>query len=741
MTISPRSRNLACATISFALCFAAWGLVSAFAPAFRKELGLTGQTTALLVAVPVLLGSIARLPMGMLTDRFGGRLIFTILFLLVAAACAIVPFANDYKTLVGYAFFLGLAGSSFAVGVGYVSRWFPPGKQGMALGVYGLGNMGHSAAVFLGPVIGAAVGRTNVFRGMAVLSIAWAIVFFLVARDAPATRRPATLADMLKVLTTERLSWALSAFYFLTFGGFVAFSIYLPTLLRDQFGLTMADAGFRTAGFVVLATLLRPAGGILSDNIGGARVLSGVFLGIVPFALLLMWPAVVPFTVGALGCAALLGLGNGAVFKLVPQFFPGNTATVTGLVGAMGGLGGFFPPLVLGFFRDRLGSVSPGFALLAMMAATLWLLNQRVFIPRQRAAEESVSAAPPSRLGQQLRAAAWATMATGLLAASIVVGSRNLENFDAALVIYTFAVVFACWAIVYHYAIWLTKPPTRRFFQRTFELIRAEGLIHSSGVIARAMGTHVVGQTFIARRSRLRWWMHQLLFWGCLSAVAITFPLVFGWIKFESRAGDQMTYVSYLFGFPTGAFRVGTATSWLLFHALDISAFLVLAGIALALWRRLRDRGALTLQDFSADFLPLIMLFAISVTGLALTASTLWFRGVFYGFLSILHAITVISALLFLPFGKFFHIFQRPAQLGVKLYQDAGNRDSGADCVRCGRRYASQMQMDDLRRVLTELGFDYRLPGATETWQALCPECKRVTLAQAQLRTQQSANG
>src|SRR4029453_16704735 len=156
-------------------------------------------------------------------------------------------------------------------------------------------------------------------------------------RDAPGPAAPKGLSAMAAVLRRP-LAWILSLFYFLTFGGFVAFSIYLPTLLRDQFGLRPADAGFRTAGFVVLATLLRPVGGALADRIGGARVLSGVFLAVVPFALLLAWPSMIPFTVGALGCAALLGLGNGAVFKLVPQYFPGETATVTGLVGAMGGL-------------------------------------------------------------------------------------------------------------------------------------------------------------------------------------------------------------------------------------------------------------------------------------------------------------------------------------------------------------------------------------------------------------------
>ena len=722
-----------------ALGFAAWGLISAFAPTFRTQFGLSAQATAFLVAVPVLLGSLARLPMGLLTDRFGGRVMFTALFAFTAVAAAIVPRAASYEQLLAYGFLLGVSGSCFAIGVGFSSRWFPPAQQGMALGVYGLGNMGHSAAVFLGPLIAARYGRDNVFYTVAALSAVWAVLFFTLARNAPVTVRPASFGAMIRVLTTERMSWVLAAFYFLTFGGFVAFSIYLPTLLRDQFGLSAADAGFRTAGFVVLATLMRPAGGVLADQIGGARVLSGVFAGVVPFALLLMWPSMLPFTVGALGCAALLGVGNGAVFKLVPELFPTSVATVTGLVGAIGGLGGFFPPLLLGFFRDRTGEVWPGFGLLALTAAGMWTLNHRLLVPRQLAQERG--ALISSRTGEQLRAGAWATMATGMLVAAIVVGSRNLQNFDPALVIYTFAVIFATWGIVYHYATWLNKPPTRRFFERTFELIRIGGVLRSTGTLASTAGTHLLGQTFIRRRSHLRWWMHQLLFWGCLLAVAITFPLVFGWIHFGSAPDDQMTYVTYLFGFPVGSFRIRTMVSWLLFHGLDVAAVMVLGGIALALWRRLRDRGAFALQDFAADFLPLILLFAVSITGLALTASTIWFGGAFYGFLSILHAITVIGVLLYLPFGKFFHIFQRPAQLGVKLYQDQGARDEGAICARCHERYASRMQIDDLRRVLPELGFDYRIDGPAETWQGLCPACKRVTLATAQLRMQSEARG
>ncbi len=350
-------RHVALATLSFTVCFAAWGLLSAFAPRFRAAFDLSASQTALLVAVPVLLGSLFRIPAGILADRFGGRAVFTVLMLVSAVPVLLVPHAGDYRTLLVVAFFLGLAGSSFAVGVGYVSRWTPPARQGAAVGLYGLGNIGQSAAVFLGPVVAGAMGVAFVFRAVAAALVAWAIVFALLARDAPSPAPPRGFSATASLLGRP-LAWVLALFYFLTFGGFVAFSIYLPTLLNNLFGLSPTDAGFRTAGFVVLATLLRPVGGTLADAIGGARVLRGVFLGVVPFALLLAWPSIVPFTVGALGCAALLGLGNGAVFKLVPQYFPGETGTVTGLVGAMGGLGGFFPPLLLGFFR--IGSARSG---------------------------------------------------------------------------------------------------------------------------------------------------------------------------------------------------------------------------------------------------------------------------------------------------------------------------------------------------------------------------------------------
>src|SRR6516165_3370287 len=562
-------------TISFAICFAAWGLISAFAPRFREIFHLTATQTAFLVAVPVLLGSLLRIVTGMLADRFGGRAVFAVLMLVVAIPAYIVPLVASYQSLLYVAFFLGIAGSSFAVGVGFVSRWFPPEKQGGALGVYGLGNIGQSAAVFLGPVLAAVVGWQNIFRGAAVILVAWGIAFYALARNSPKTVCPPGLGEMLGLLARERLSWVLSLFYFLTFGGFVAFSIYLPVLLKDQFGLKPTDAGFRTAGFVVLATLARPLGGWLSDKIGGARVLNAVFLAIAPLALLMSWPSMLPFTVGALGCAFLLGIGNGAVFKLVPQYFPKQVGTVTGLVGAMGGLGGFFPPLLLGFFRDHLHAVWPGFLLLALLSLILWRANAVVFLSKQETAELTI---PPelTRTADRTRAGATATLFTGLLIASIVVGSRNLENFDPALVIYTFATVFATWGVVYHYRVWLDKPPTRVYWQRGWQLFRQAGTVKGTLQLVRLAATHLAAQTFIRHRSALRWWMHQFLFWGCVLAVAITFPLVFGWISFRSLPTDQETYVVVVYGFPAQTFKLHTLVAELLFHGLDISAILVL---------------------------------------------------------------------------------------------------------------------------------------------------------------------
>ena len=724
-------RALTLATISFALCFAAWGLIGGLASVFAARYHLTAAQTALLVAVPVLLGSLARLPMGMLTDRFGGRTVFTALLAFSAVAAFVVSLTGSYRTLLLAAFLAGMAGSSFAVGAAFVSRWSTAGRQGTALGVYGLGTLGQSLAVFVGPLVAARWGWEIAFRGISAVLLVWAVIYALCARNPAHAARPATVGAMVAVLRRAPAAWVLGAFYFLTFGGFVAFSIYLPTLLRVQFGLAPADAGFRAAGFVVLATLMRPVGGWLADRIGGAQVLSWVFGGVGVFALLLTWPAMLPFTVGALACAMLMGVGNGAVFKLVPEHFPTETGTVTGLVGALGGLGGFFPPLLLGLFSDRLGAIWPGFVLLSATAFALRLVNERVFRPGDVAWTRSLSPGARQAL-ERVRAGAWAALVTAGLAALIVVGSRNLQHFDAALVGYTFATLFATFGTSYRYAVWLNRPPTRMYWRRGWQAFLSRRRLTANTLsLGRRALIEFAGNAYIFKRGRLRGLTHWLIMWGCLLAAAITFPLVWGWIHFETVPGTFHTYRTFVFGFPVQDFPVESWLAFAIFHGLVWASFLVIAGVMLAFRRRMTDHGAVAVQQFGQDILPLLLLFAISVTGLMLTASYTWMRGYAYDFLAILHAATVIVTLLWLPFGKLFHVFQRPAQLGVGFYKDAGARGEQARCRRCGQPFASVAMIRDLTVVEHELGFRYELADGRH-YQEVCPRCRRALFGLAQ---------
>jgi nitrate/nitrite transporter NarK len=725
------TRALVLATISFALSFAAWGLIGGLASVFARLYTLTASQTAFLVAVPVLLGSVARLPMGMLTDRFGGRVVFTVLLAFSSAAAFVVPLTASYPALLVAAFLIGMAGSSFAVGVAFVSPWTPPATRGTALGIYGLGTMGQSLAVFVGPIVAARLGWEAVFRGMGGLLLIWAVVYFALARNPPQAGRPATVAAMTAVLREAPTAWLLGAFYFLTFGGFVAFSIYLPTLLRAEFGLAPADAGFRAAGFVVLATLMRPLGGWLSDRIGGAQVLSWVFGGVALFSLLLMWPSMVPFTVGALACATLLGLGNGAVFKLVPEHFPKNTGTVTGLVGALGGLGGFFPPLLLGAFQDRVGAIWPGFILLSATALLLRHANERAFRPSDVEWARSLPA-PARQALERVRAGAWATLVAAALAAAIVVGSRRLQHFDAALVGYTFATLFAAFGISYRYAMWLNRPPTRMYWRRGWQaFFSRRALAGNTLSLGRRALVEFAANAYIFRRGRLRGLAHWLIMWGCVLAAAITFPLVWGWVHFETVPGDLHTYRTFVFGIAVQDFPVDSVVAFVIFHGLVWSSFLVIAGVMLAFRRRMIDHGAVAVQQFGQDIVPLLLLFAISVTGLMLTASYTWMKGYAYEFLAILHAATVIVTLLWLPFGKLFHVFQRPAQLGVGFYKDVGAQGPQASCRRCGQPYASSAMVRDLTIVEAELGFRYDLPGGGH-YQEICPKCRRALFGLSQ---------
>src|SRR5262245_981537 len=310
----------------------------------------------------------------------------------------------------------------------------------------------------------------------------------------------------------------------------------------------------------------------------------------------------------------------------------------------------------------------------------------------------------------EIRATAWGLLFTLVLAALIVVGSRNLEHFDAALVGYTFATLFATFGITYRYAMWLQRPPTRMYWRRGWEVFLNPRFVGGNLVeLLRRFVLEFAANRFIFRRGRLRGAAHWSIMWGCVIAALITFPLVWGWIYFRTMPGQIDVYRMYVFGFAVQQFHVESVFAFVVFHGLVWAGLLVIAGVMLAFRRRMIDHGAVALQQFGQDVVPLVLLFAISVTGLLLTASYTWMKGYAYDFLAILHAITVIVTLLYLPFGKLFHIFQRPAQLGVSFYKEAGARSEAARCRRCGQPYASAAMVRDLTVVEQQLGFSYEM--------------------------------
>ncbi len=328
---------LGMATLAFAVSFAAWSLLSPLATQLQKQYKIGDFEISVLLAVPVILGALVRIPMGVLTDRFGGRRVMTALLAFVVIPCIGMMFADSYWSLVFWAFWLGVAGSSFAVGVPFVSRFFGSEKQGLVIGIFGMGNVGTAISARAAPEIAKGSGGWQaVFLYFAIAIVIMAVLFYFLAGDEPRLTGPTkTMSQRLAVLRREKLTWLFSLFYFVTFGGFVAFGIYLPKLLSDVFGLDKVDAGNRTAGFVVLATFARPLGGWLSDKIGANKVLTAVFIIVPLMALILAFsPDIVLLTICFLVIATFLGLGNGAVFKLVPQYFAKEARTVTGLVGA-----------------------------------------------------------------------------------------------------------------------------------------------------------------------------------------------------------------------------------------------------------------------------------------------------------------------------------------------------------------------------------------------------------------------
>lgn len=365
---------LALATIGFLVNFWAWNLIAPLGNTYGEVLDLSPFEVSAAVAVPVVVGSLGRIPIGALTDRFGARVMFPAVSLITIIPTLFVGFvANSFVLLVIGGFFLGVGGTAFAVGVPFVNAWYPPARRGLALGVFGMGTAGTALAAFTTVAIVDAFGRPAPFVLVSVILALYALVAWVTLRDSP-QRPPAATGSMLtRTWQTLKLpvTLQLSLIYAMGFGGFVAFSVYLPTYLINDFDLTRGDASFRTAGFIVLAVVARPVGGWFSDRFHPVPVLAWCFViaGAMAVLAALRLELLPAGTVAFLAMAATLGAASGACFALVARVAPpGTVGSVTGIVGAAGGLGGFFPPLVMGAVYGATGAYTIGFILLALSA-------------------------------------------------------------------------------------------------------------------------------------------------------------------------------------------------------------------------------------------------------------------------------------------------------------------------------------------------------------------------------------
>jgi MFS transporter, NNP family, nitrate/nitrite transporter len=374
-TSARRTAMLTLATVGFAVNFWAWALLSPLGAHFKAALGLSGFQQALLVAVPVVVGSLGRIPVGALTDRYGGRVMLPAVSFATIVPVLVLGLAGyrSYPGLLVGGFFLGIAGTAFAVGVPFVSAWFPAARRGFAIGIFGAGMGGTAISALTTVKLADAHGIRAPFVLVAVVLAVFGTAAAIVMRDAPGRVVPTGSAGA-RLVAVARLAitWQASALYAVGFGGYVAFSVYLPTYLKDAYSLTQTDAANKMAGFVVLAVIMRPIGGWLSDRFDPARVLTLAFGVVVAFALVQSTtPALNSSgTIAFLSMAAALGLASGAVFALVAQRAPTDrVGAVTGVVGAAGGLGGFIPPLFMGSIYDVSHSYAGGLIALSGVAA------------------------------------------------------------------------------------------------------------------------------------------------------------------------------------------------------------------------------------------------------------------------------------------------------------------------------------------------------------------------------------
>ncbi len=384
-------------------------------------------------------------------------------------------------------------------------------------------------------------------------------------------------------------------------------------------------------------------------------------------------------------------------------------------------------------------------------------MSQMVTHPHSQAGTppaDATSQRASSRVSQRAIAVSAGVIAAAILILLIWLGSRGFQWFDATLIGYAVASVFALAAVTYKYTFWLMRPQTGLYFRRGWQLFFSfQNFARYAALVPSAIFTGILAQTFIRHRSVYRWITHLCIFWGVVLSVCITFPLTFGWLRFTQTSASQ--YRIWVLGFPLFAFDPNSVFGFMVYHALVFTTIPLIVGLILAFHRRFHDIASIAIQRFGFDIVPLALLFAIALTGLALTADSTFFGGAFYWFISLTHEAVVVFWLISLPFGKFFHIIERPATVGVELYWRTGKDGPQRACPRCGQYFAPVRFINDLKRTLADIGQDYyvargravapgqaeeQAPGAAAPaqdtdiwWQDFCPDCKRVMRGEANM--------
>ncbi|BFL77742.1 nitrate/nitrite transporter [Staphylococcus hominis subsp. novobiosepticus] len=353
-------------TLSLVVGFMAWSIISPLMPYISQDIKINPGQLSIILAIPVILGSILRVPFGYLTNIIGAKWVFFCSFIILLFPIFFLGQAQSPGMLMASGFFLGVGGAIFSVGVTSVPKYFSKDKVGLANGIYGMGNIGTAISSFLAPPIAGIVGWQTTVRSYLIIIAIFAILMFFLG-DAKEPKVKVPLGAQVKDLSSNYKLYYLSLWYFITFGAFVAFGLFLPNYLVNNFGIDKVDAGIRSGVFIALATFLRPVGGILGDKFNAVKVLMIDFIVMIIGAVILgISNHIALFTIGCLTISVCAGLGNGLIFKLVPSYFAKESGTANGIVSMMGGLGGFFPPLVITYVTSLTGSSHLAFILLAV---------------------------------------------------------------------------------------------------------------------------------------------------------------------------------------------------------------------------------------------------------------------------------------------------------------------------------------------------------------------------------------